>query len=599
MSVDTANVISNRNFKSLFQSQARYEIPFFQRGYAWEKAQWDKLLEDIDAEILSQVENGDYDNQEHFFGPVVVLEKMGGHHSLKRFLIIDGQQRITTVYLMLGVIMKMMQEKQTMSPEASSHITMLESLLFNNVEDADEYFRLKVFSTKGDRYPTFKALFDRNPRSPKLQEDMQLYVPTQNRVDQLVKYLRKNIKHKSVPELWQLSQALLHSLKIVWIPLDGAKDDAQAIFESLNAAGLPLSASELLCNYLFRPLTNDQTNEHEKLHNEKWLAAQHAVAEAGGNFEDYLRNLFSIGSNKMVGHGRRLYVFFKTKNRLLTHPIALARLDEIHDNTKYYNQALKPDRFVIHNPELRLLLTNINETSMDTARPFLMALLRGLDTGTMTESDVRALMRETYVLLVRRKLTGLPTTKYDVLFPSLISRIASEPDKIRAFQKAVRDENVWVSNQELEDALIQRELYKPRELAFSRLVLQEIDRKLQPHGEYPDYTTIPTIEHVLPQTPDAQWKEYLGNDAASPDLNRLTNTLGNLGLNSISANSSFGRLPFSDKQKKYTGHQSALNRDITEWDENKEPWKLDAIRKRSKALAQVALQVWKWTPDHN
>ncbi|MGX5858599.1 DUF262 domain-containing protein [Dyadobacter jiangsuensis] len=591
MSSEYSNIISNRNFKSLFQSQARYEIPFFQRGYAWEKPQWDKLLEDLDNEVLAQIEDGDYDNQEHFFGPVVVLEKMGGHHSLKRFLVIDGQQRITTIYLMLGLIMRLMQEKQALSPEASGYIYQLQNLIFNNVDDADEYFRIKVFSTKGDRYPTFLALLGRNPQSPKLQEDQQLYVPAQNHVDQLVKYLRKTWKNRSVPELWQLSQALLRSLKIVWIPLDGAKDDAQAIFESLNAAGLPLSASELLCNYLFRPLTNEQTNAHEKLHNEKWLTAQHAITEEGGNFEDYLRNLLSIGSSKMVGHGRRLYVFFKTKNRALTREIALARLDEIHSNTKYYNQVLRPAKYLSDKADLSNLLARINETNMDSARPFLMAVLRGLDAGTMTATDVRVLIRETYVLLVRRKLTGLPTTKYDVLFPSLINRIASEPDKIRAFQKAIQEESVYVSDQELEDALIHRELYKPRELGFSRLILQEIDRQMQPHGEYPDYSTIPTIEHVLPQTPDIQWKEYLGHEALSPDLGRLTNTLGNLCLNSASANSSFGRQLYQQKQERYLNHQSALNRDIVS---RKEAWTLGEIQKRSKDLAQVAIKVWKW-----
>lgn len=594
MSSDTTNVISNRNFKSLFQSQARYEIPFFQRGYAWEKPQWDKLLEDVNEEVLKQVQNGDYDNEEHFFGPVVVLEKTGGHHSLKRFLIIDGQQRITTVYLTLGVVVKLMEEKQALSPEAAGHISTLQGLLFNNVDDADEYLRLKVFSTKGDRYPTFLALVGRNPHSPKLQEDQQLYVPAQNRVDQLVKYLRKNLKHYSVPELWQLSQALLRSLKIVWIPLDGAKDDAQAIFESLNAAGLPLSAAELLCNFLFRPLTNEQTGEHERLHNEKWLTAQYAVTEEGGNFEDYLRNLFSIGSTKMVGHGRRLYVYFKTKNRALTPETALARLDEIHANTRYYNQVLKPGKFMTHHPGLRDLLMRINETNMDTARPFLMALLRAFETGTMTESDVKALIRETYVLLVRRKLTGLATTKYDVLFPSLINRIALEPNKIRAFQKAVSDENVYVSNQELEDALVQRELYKPRELGFTRLILQEIDRRMQPHGEYPDYSTIPTVEHVLPQTPDEAWKQALGPDTLSPELEKITNSLGNLCLNSNSANSSFARELYDRKRELYQHHQSALNRDITQ---RQGPWTLTAIKQRSHELAQHALKIWNWSQN--
>ena len=595
MPAEAANAISNRNFKSLFQSQIRYEIPFFQRGYVWEKTQWSRFIEDIESVITAGAESDEYADREHFFGSVVVLEKVGGHPSLKRFLVIDGQQRITTVYLMLAVIRKLLEGKQTLSPEASSHVAALDKLLINEIEDEDEYVRLKVFSTKGDRYPTFKALFGRNPRSPRLQEDLQLYVPAQNKIDLFGSYLHKQLKHKSVPALWQFTQVLLQSLQIVWIPLDGAKDDAQAIFESLNAAGLPLSASELLCNYLFGPLANDQTNEHEKLHNEKWLTAQYAVTEEDGDFEDYLRTLFSIGSSKMVGHGRRLYVYFKSKNRLLNPVTALAQLTDIHDNVVYYNQVLKPAKFMTHHPELQQLLTRINQTNMDTARPFLMALLRGLATGTLSGVEVRDLLRETYVLLVRRKLAGLPTTKYDVLFPALIARIAREPNKVRAFHQAVQDEHVYVSDQEVTDALVQRELYKPRELGFSRLVLQELDRHMQLHGELPDYSTIPTIEHVLPQTPDAAWKESLGTDANSVHLSRLTNTVGNLCLNSSSANSSFGREVFERKQQLYNQHQSALNRDITR---RKGPWTLAAIEQRSRDLAQVALDVWQWAPAH-
>ena len=583
----TGNVL-NRNFEELFSIEVRFEVPFFQRGYAWEQRQWKKLFEDIQTEIIENVSNNKFEDEEHFFGPIVILEKISQHPSLKRFLVVDGQQRITTIYLLLAVIRKLLEGKAHLSPDAQKYISELDKFIKNSVSGSDDYLKLKVFSTKGDRLPTFKTVFNSNPNSPYLTEDQLLYNPDENKIDAFVKYARKQLRNADVPTLWQWYQAIIKSLKIVWIPLDEAKDDAQAIFESLNDAGMPLSASELLCNYIFRPLTNDTTNEHEKLHNEKWLAARSAVGES--IFEEYLRDLFSIGEKKRVGKERRMYVHFKNKNKKLTADAAKRALEQIFDYTNVYNQISKPIQYPPANTEIKKLLIAINDTNMTTIYPFLMVLLKALEHGSVSELETIAILRETYVLLVRRKITSLSVTRYDTFFPALLEKIIHEPDKVKALQKNIQTEQLWVADQIFEDAFTLKELYNPRELNFSRHILQELDKSMQPFGEYPDYSTINTIEHIVPQTLNDHWKTYLGNDALHYGLPTTINTLGNLCLNSQPANSSFGQKPFIEKQAAYT-EISALARDVKQ---RKEPWNIAAIELRSKDLAQKALKVWKW-----
>ncbi|MET3499641.1 uncharacterized protein with ParB-like and HNH nuclease domain [Mucilaginibacter rubeus] len=583
----TENVL-NRSFEELFSTPVRYEIPFFQRGYAWEQRQWKKLLEDLNQEVIEIVEDNKFDNEEHFFGPIVVLEKTSHHPSLKRFLVIDGQQRITTSYLLLAIIKKFLEAKAHLSENAQKYIAELDKLLKNDVSGSDDYLRIKVFSTKGDRLPTYKVVFGNNPNSPFLGEDQLLYNPSTNKIDELERFVTRQIRNYDVPQLWQLYQAIVKSLKIVWIPLDGSKDDAQAIFESLNDAGMPLSASELLCNYIFRPLTDDNTNEHEKLHNEKWLSARRLVGE--NDFEEYLRDLFSIGEKKRVGRERRMYVHFKIKNRNLNSATAKDTLNKIHDYTNVYNQINKPVQHPSASSQIKHLLIAIKNTNMNSINPFLMALLKTYENGKLTETDTVALLRETFVLLVRRKITKLPVTKYDTFFPSLLEKIVNEPDKIKAFHTQVQNEQLWVPDQIFEEAFRTKDIYNIRELNFSRLVLQELDKSMQSYGELPDYSSINTIEHILPQSLDNHWRAYLGEDAVNINLPTIINTIGNLSLNSQSANSHNGQRPFAQKVADFTD-VSALARDVKK---RPEPWNITAIESRSKDLGKQALKVWAW-----
>ena len=547
--------VKNRTFKDALNGTVRFEIPFFQRGYAWEKKQWDQLFLDLQEQVIEELNRGSQiEEVEHFFGPIVVLEKTGGVVELKEFLVVDGQQRITTVYLLLAIIQAEVHAKRHLSGDAFDHLEKLKKYLVNDVSGSDEYLKLKVFSSKGDRLPTFRTVFgsDANPKTPLLQTDLQLYVPGRNRVDEFHKYAIKKLKaqYRDVPALWQLAEALLNCLKIVWIPLDQEKDDPQAIFESLNDKGMPLSASELLCSYLFRPII-EAKEPYEELHNDQWLAATR-ILDSDDRFEEYLRNLFSIGETKMVGKHRKVYVHFKVKNPHLASVTAKQQLADIFSSAHLYRTIIEPLVHPHKDNEINGLLIAVSNTRMDASTPFVLSVLRAHATGKIDDPSARAILRETLVLLVRRKMTTQPTTQYDVMFPQLLTKIVGETSRVQALQDQFKKYDVWVGDKEFEEALIHKPTYRRNDLPFSRMILIEIDKCFQSFGQLPDYTTVNTIEHTLPQTPDEAWKQYLGDDAEDEHLSTLTDSLGNLCLLSGPANSSAGRDPFEAKRAAYS-----------------------------------------------
>jgi len=180
------NSINNRTFEELFSNPISFEIPFFQRSYSWERRQWKQLIDDVWEQILPDViEEAGNDNtgdkftmeklkkqlleHEHYFGAIVVLEKANADPALKSFLIIDGQQRITTIYLLVALCSKILKEKGDSSENAQKQIDILDGYIKNDIESkGEDYKKLKVYSNKGDRLPTYLKIFGENPESPSL-----------------------------------------------------------------------------------------------------------------------------------------------------------------------------------------------------------------------------------------------------------------------------------------------------------------------------------------------------------------------------------------------------------------------------------------------
>ena len=180
--------IRYHSFQDLFESNVLYKVPFFQRSYAWEKEQWSHFHEDIEEQILKNLSNDieerslkdleeDLKNQRYFFGSIVVLRSKEDKLDIREFDIIDGQQRITTAYLYVALIARELEKRQKkggLPDDIQNHLHYLKKdiLVNKNIkpdEKIGDYAKLKVFSTKADRIPTYKTVFYENPKSPLLR----------------------------------------------------------------------------------------------------------------------------------------------------------------------------------------------------------------------------------------------------------------------------------------------------------------------------------------------------------------------------------------------------------------------------------------------
>ena len=604
--------ITNRNFADLLSGEVQYIIPFFQRKYVWDKDNWNTLFQDIQEGILDRLDDGEpLQGHEHFFGPIVVRERMNHPNpSIKAFDVIDGQQRITTAYLMLAYFRQRLDVLRGIHPQAETARNKIGEWLENRNPRSDyDYDFLKIYSFKNDRLATWFAVrdIDTVPDTPEYREEFRLYNPNGTIPGAFKTWMDKQFGQMDASSIWRWAEALTTCLQVVWIPLK-EKDNPQAIFESLNNKGTPLSSIDLLVNYLFRPIIDGGMEYHavEALHSAKWLGTQTKIEKWGkewrGNFEEYLRHLFSIGQPKMVGKGRRLYTFFKQHNSDINEREAREWLSKIDDSKGLYGNIIGAERFDAENPAIDRVLKDIRDTDMHSCRPFLFAVLRGVKAGEISAKKAEQILREVYTLLVRCKIVQRVTTQYDSLFPPLLNNIMHEPDMILAMHTEIRKTQFWVPNQEFVSGFVTRRLYGKRtgDTKFARLVLREIDKQMtrdrNDNNELPNYDTLGTVEHIAPQTATEEWCEETGcADKSEYDEVVPIHTIGNLCLRNEKANAGMGQSLFAEKQKSFANSPSVLAMEIAE---RKGPWNKDAIEQRSRDLAEYALKVWAWSPTN-
>jgi hypothetical protein len=266
-------------------------------------------------------------------------------------------------------------------------------------------------------------------------------------------------------------------------------------------------------------------------------------------------------------------------------------IDNIYNYYLDYNFIVNPLDNINAIVEIKSIMEKINATRMEGAYTFLLSVLKAFKENELKQNEVIELFHETLVLMVRRKYGDLRTTKYDTIFPSLLKSLIGERDKIDAFHKIIRKEEYWVSDDEFAEWIIERPLYRIRDLAFANLILQDLDRKMQKYDQYPDYTTLNTIEHILPQTLSNEWSVYLGSESRNEDLKRYVDTIGNLTLLSQPANSHAGQDPFLSKIADYT-KITALNMDIENRKDKK--WNIQTIWERSNYFKDILLDLYKW-----
>ncbi len=525
----------------------QFVIPIYQRLYSWKKEQCEQLWDDIIKIGGNDKMNG------HFIGSILyVLD--GIKHSNNPLLIIDGQQRLTTITLLFIAL------RNHLSDEVKRK--EIESYLINSNKDGDKKFRLILSESDKD---TLLSLIDKNKRKPsepslKIVENFKLFE----------KWIREN-----TDKLETIFKGL-EKLMIVWIALKKEEDDPQLIFESMNSKGIELTQADLIRNYI---IMETEVEKQEDFYNQYWRAMEENFKQNETLFNRFVRHYLTIKTRE-IPNINKVYEAFKDYRQKKGIEIEVL-LKDLQKYCGYFCQiAFKKE----DDKDLNKALSFLVDLEMDVVYPLLLELYSDYSDGVLSEQDFTPIIHLTESYLCRRAVCGLGTNSLNKVFPSFTKKI----DK-KQYLKSVEEHfgsltgnQKFPKDSEFRDSLITIDFYrfKKKKYFFERLENFKT--------EEPVDTQKCTIEHIMPQTLTPEWQRDLGENFEAIHEKYL-HTIGNLtltGYNQEYSNNSFQEKKYMEngfKQSSLKLNQSL--KDLEVFDEKE-------IEKRANDLADWALKIW-------
>jgi hypothetical protein len=224
-----------------------------------------------------------------------------------------------------------------------------------------------------------------------------------------------------------------------------------------------------------------------------------------------------------------------------------------------------------------------------------MEILKDFIDGNIILEELLLILNEVLTMLIRIKIASTETRQIGNFFPSLYSHIKNKNNKIEILHQKFKEFDYFINDNDFKNAFINTKLFANNNQPFVRMILISIDKSQHTFGQYPDYSTLNTIEHICPQNgrDKTGWTLYLKEDSKDEELSKVIHTIGNLSLLSRSANSHASNNPFKDKIETY--HElTYLNKDIIQRYNNNITWNIESIKNRSADIADIALSIWKW-----
>ena len=546
--------------KFLRQSQ-QFAIPLYQRTYSWTERECSQLWDDIlrtgsDARISG-----------HFIGSVVYIQsglyQVSSHAPL---LVIDGQQRLTTVSLILEALALHLGDSE---PIDGFSATKLRSYyLLNQLESGERRFKLLLTQTDKD---SLLALVQQRPQ------------PTEHslRLEKNFEFFKGRIAALG-QDLASLCNGL-EKLTIVDISLDREHDNPQLIFESMNSTGRELSQADLIRNYVLMGL---ELSRQTQLYEDHWRPMELAFGQEdyGKRFDNFMRHYLTLKTGDIPNVGR-VYQAFKDHAQSL--PIAASGVDalvsDLHTYAKHYcAMALGRES----DGELGEAFQDLRELNVDVLYPFLLELYQDYTCGILPKAEFVVAVRliESYVF--RRAACSIPTNSHNKTFATLGRALNKDRylESIKAQLLLMPSYRRFPGDEEFKREFTTRDLYNFRNRSYWLRRLENHDRKERVSvDEY-------TIEHILPQNKNlsAQWRDDLG-PAWEQVQEKWLHTLGNLTLTGY--NTEYSDRPFAEKRDMESGFRMSpikLNGGlgaVKTWDEA-------AISDRAYRLAAIAVGVW-------
>ena len=539
--------------QQLLDGKSQYRVPLFQRTYDWSETEWDRLWNDVlETYMMEEPRN-------HFIGAVVTQPVGDAAGQVTKYLLIDGQQRLTTLFIMLSCIRKKASQAAESSPLAEE---IWEECLVNKFAPVSEDF-IKLRPTQRDR-PHFSAVIN----GEDTDEDGQVLAA--------FRYFLKRIDDgdlEGIPlDLRKLKSCITDRLDLVSITLSTG-DSPHRIFESLNNTGMHLGASDLIRNLIFMNISGEQ--EVQDAYDKHWFPMQEATGNhLDGFFWSYLMMDGSLP--------RWDEIFEEVKQRFGDGGTqkAVEMLIDFSKFARYYRWICEIGDEEPQGSLLRVI-RRLNAWEVSVAYPFLMRSLDWVDEAMISSSDLVTVIKRIESFVVRRAVCYVPTNRLRGIFARMSGHVDFS-DFVTLSRNYLLG-NRWPSDDEFKDAFVGFHLYS-RRLDRTRLILESLEDSFG-HRESPKVTEGITIEHVMPQTLTTEWKDILGPKAEEIH-SRWLHTPGNLTLTGY--NSELGNASFHKKKESLERSKFSLTHSVLKY----EQWDEDAIKARGEELAERAIQIW-------
>ncbi|GAA6957322.1 DUF262 and DUF1524 domain-containing protein [Helicobacter pylori] len=534
----------------------QFVIPIYQRVYSWGKEQCEQLWDDIIKIGGNDKMNG------HFIGSILYVQVDATHSS--PLLIIDGQQRLTTITLLFIAL------RNHSSDEVKRKEKEIESYLINSDKDGDKKFRLILSESDRD---TLLSLIDKNKRKPsepssKIMENFKLFE----------EWISKN-----TDKLETIFKGL-EKLTIVWIALTKKEDDPQLIFESMNSKGIELAQTDLIRNYI---VMETETEKQEGFYNKYWRAMEEDFKQNEKQNEKQDKKLF----DRFVRH----YLTIKTReipniNKVYTafkdywQKEGIGIEDLLKDLQKYCGYFCRIVFKKEANKDLNKALSFLVDLEMDVVYPLLLELYSDYSDGRLSKQDFIPTIALIESYLFRRTVCGLGANSLNKVFPSFTKHIQKDEyfESLKTHFGYLTNNQRFPNNDEFKDRLITIDFYKFKKNKYFFERLENFDRKERV------YTHEYTIEHIMPQKLTEEWERDLGENFQEIH-DKYLHTIGNLTLTGYSleySNKSFQEK--RDMEKGFKDSPLRLNQGLRDLESFGE----EEIKKRANDLADLALKIW-------
>lgn len=545
----------------------RFTIPVYQRNYDWKKDQCEQLLDDL-LEVVKS-------HKVHFFGSIVSVQ---GEASFSEHLVIDGQQRLTTITILLIAIYNLINDNKISVIDHSLYKKIYEAYL---VDPYKEKRTLKLTPVKQDQ----KALY-------MLFDDPKYHVKSSNITSNYDFFYERLQKLDVTAD--QLFEAITR-LEIINISL-GSDDNPQLIFESLNSTGLALSESDKVRNYVLMGLPSSKVQED--YYDNYW----HKI-EINTNFNVgvFLRDYLSVKTQK-ISQINSVYIAFKHYINSINVTDSKIYLQDMLSYSERYKTLIEGKT---ENKELNACIERLNRLETTVTRPFFLEVLKLFDDKQLTIEQVKDVFILTESYLFRRAICSLPTNALNKIFLSLNKEIlklgkgldapTNYVEQMKYALLSRRETSRFPRNEEFTKAFSERDVYnmatKNRVYILERFENSNIseDKDVYRHCEDGEYS----IEHIMPQTLTEEWKKDLGDnyqDIYDTWIHRIAN-LTLTAYNREYSNSSFEikKNLDTDDGKGFALSGLRLNTYIAKQNQ----WTESELKERNKLLMDEAIKIWK------